>query len=358
MDMKKTLCLNMIVKNEREVIERSLGSIKHKIDSWAIVDTGSTDGTQEAIREFMKDLPGELIERPWVDFEHNRNEALDLAQGKGDYVLFIDADEEWVIEKDFNVSEFESDFYTVKIRDQNVDLHRILIIKNDPHWRWEGVLHEEIRPGRNVTGEMLEGVMNYGQKRDGQRAKDPKCYQKDAEILQKAFDKKPTPRYAFYLAQSYGAARDFVSALKYYEKRAAMGGFRDEVYWSLFCVGCLQEELGYPPETIIRSYNKAFEFEQNRAEALHHLAYFYHKNSNHFMGYIVSRQGLEIPIPYAMMYTLREIYDHLLLYRFACCAHFIGKLDEAKAAYEKLLANPNLPDHCRTVVANNLKILR
>jgi glycosyltransferase involved in cell wall biosynthesis len=58
-----------------------------------IVDTGSTDGTQELIREALADLPGALIERPWVDFAHNRNEALAAARGRCDYILLIDADD-------------------------------------------------------------------------------------------------------------------------------------------------------------------------------------------------------------------------------------------------------------------------
>ena len=74
------ICLNMIVKNESRVIERCLRSAKPFIHSWAISDTGSTDGTQDIIRRVMADVPGELIERPWVDFAHNRNQALELAK--------------------------------------------------------------------------------------------------------------------------------------------------------------------------------------------------------------------------------------------------------------------------------------
>ena len=88
-----TICLNMIVKNESHVICRCLASVKPFITHWVIVDTGSTDGTQAIIQDYLKDVPGQLYERPWVDFSHNRNEALGLAQGAADYVLFIDADQ-------------------------------------------------------------------------------------------------------------------------------------------------------------------------------------------------------------------------------------------------------------------------
>jgi glycosyltransferase involved in cell wall biosynthesis len=43
----KSVCLNMIVKNESKVIERCLRSVKGCIDYWVIVDTGSTDDTQK-----------------------------------------------------------------------------------------------------------------------------------------------------------------------------------------------------------------------------------------------------------------------------------------------------------------------
>ena len=90
---RQKICLSMIVKNEASVIRRCLESVRPLIDYWIIVDTGSVDGTQDIIREFFQDIPGELHERPWVDFAHNRSEALALARNHGDYSLIIDADD-------------------------------------------------------------------------------------------------------------------------------------------------------------------------------------------------------------------------------------------------------------------------
>ena len=88
------VCLNMIVKNEAHVIRRCLDSVLPHIDTWVIVDTGSTDGTQELIRDYFAKAgkPGELHERPWKDFGHNRDEALQMARSKARYTMFIDAD--------------------------------------------------------------------------------------------------------------------------------------------------------------------------------------------------------------------------------------------------------------------------
>src|SRR5580692_5161489 len=91
--MSRSICLNMIVKNEASVTRRCLDSVRPFVSSWAIVDTGSTDGTQDVIRAHLRDLPGELFERPWRDFGTNRSEAIELARARADYLIIIDADE-------------------------------------------------------------------------------------------------------------------------------------------------------------------------------------------------------------------------------------------------------------------------
>ena len=139
---KPTVCLNMIVKNETEVIRRCLGSSKPLIDYWVIVDTGSTDGTQEMIKDFMKDIPGELHERPWKNFAHNRNEALELAKGKADYVLIIDADDVFEYPSDYKWPELKMDGYFIQVQDCGTNYERFHLISNHIKWKWEGVLHE------------------------------------------------------------------------------------------------------------------------------------------------------------------------------------------------------------------------
>ena len=52
----------MIVKNESHIIKECLESVSPYIDYWVIADNGSTDGTQDLIKEFFdeKGIPGGL----------------------------------------------------------------------------------------------------------------------------------------------------------------------------------------------------------------------------------------------------------------------------------------------------------
>ena len=92
----------MIVKDEAHIVHEALECTRGLIDTYCIVDTGSSDNTIEAIRNFYKPhgIEGEIHERPWVDFGTNRSQALDLCRGKMDYILVIDADDRMTFPED------------------------------------------------------------------------------------------------------------------------------------------------------------------------------------------------------------------------------------------------------------------
>ena len=114
---RPAICLNMIVRNEAHIVEEVLDAVAPYISSWVIVDTGSNDGTQDLIRNHMARLgiPGELYERPWRNFGHNRTEALTLAQGHGDYIWVMDADDTVVGTPDF--TQLGADIYRLRVVD-------------------------------------------------------------------------------------------------------------------------------------------------------------------------------------------------------------------------------------------------
>jgi len=332
----------MIVKNESKVIERCLNSVKPIIDYWVIVDTGSDDGTQEIIKNCMKGIPGELCERPWENFAHNRNEALGLAQGKGDYVLFIDADEEFVYDENFVMPCLDMDSYFINIEFGGTRYYRLLLVNNQFDWKWKGVVHEYLDSSALGKG-ILKGVTNVV-RTDGSRSQNPEKFRNDAKTLKKALETEPNnARYVFYLAQSYKDAGEMELALRFYGKRAEMGGWDQEVFWALYQVAFLQDQLEMPMDVVVKGYTDAYLYRPTRAEPLARLATYFRLQRNYLMAYAVADVGALISKPDDVLMLEEWVYDYWLTYERAFNGYWIGRHEESYELCKELLENPKCP---------------
>lgn len=355
----KTICLNMIVKNEARIIERTLASVKDLIHYWVIVDTGSTDGTQEVIKQFLQEIPGELHERPWVDFGHNRNEALDLAKNHCDYVLFMDADEVLMLSNDFAMPDLLEDAYSFLIQQAGTGTtyQRVLLINNHLSWKWQGVLHEVITGPLTATKASFPGaiVLSYT---EGFRSQDPQKYVKDVEILEQALKEDPSnTRYVYYLAQSYLHVPNYEKALEYYTKRALMGGWDQECFFSMYCMGLIQEILQRPIDEILKSYFAAYHFRTSRAEPLYRIAQKCMEVKDYQTGYLFSLAALDLPLSNDSVFVENWIYEWGALLQFAECSYVLGKYQETKEAIYRLLLAPTLPQETKEQLKRNLTLI-
>ena len=353
---QQILCLNMIVKNEVPVVTRCLTSVRPFIDYWVIVDTGSTDGTQDAIRTLMADLPGELYERPWRDFAHNRTEALELAQSHGDYVLIIDADDVLEFEPEFKMPVLQADSYMLRIADGSTRYNRTQIVRAALPWRWRGVLHEFLTCDDARTSGLLDGLL-LRRKHDGARQRDPQTYRQDAEVLYAALQTESDPfmqsRYQFYLAQSYRDCGEMTKALQAYLKRAELGFWTDEVFISLFEAGRIQESKGASFEEVVDAYLRASDVAAHRAEALHAASRLCRVKEKFAEGCEYARRGLAIESPADGLYVEDWIYDYALLDEFAVNAFWVGAFEDSLLACERILRERKCPEAERARIERN-----
>src|SRR3954454_2250605 len=153
-----TICLCMIVRDEAEVLAACLRSVLPLIDTWVICDTGSTDGTQDLVRRELASFPGELHERPWVDFAHNRTEVMELARGKADYLLVLDAD--CTIEAAQGaLAELDADAYHLRHDEAAAEYHSKSLVSGRLPWHYVGEVHEYIASTEDHTTGRLDGVV-------------------------------------------------------------------------------------------------------------------------------------------------------------------------------------------------------
>ncbi len=348
------ICLNMIVRNEAHIVHEVLDAVSPYVSSWVIVDTGSDDGTQETIRAHMRALgiPGELHEREWRNFGHNRTEALELARGHGDYIWVMDADDMVVGTLDFRG--LTADCYALRYG-SDFSYWRKQVFRSGLPWRYEGVVHEYAVCDAPATDARLEGDYYIDSRRLGGRNLDPKKYERDRDLLLAEVARNPDDaRSVFYLAQSYYDAGDPENALEWYRRRAEMGGWDEEVYYSLFRCGECQVLLGASWPEVQDAFLRAWEHRPVRAEPLHGLARQYRIEGRYQLGYLFAERAASIALPADdALFVGADVYAWRARDEQAICAFWIGKPMESFALCRLALANPDLPDDERERVAEN-----
>lgn len=352
--MRRTVCLNMIVKDEARVIRRCLDSVRQFVDYWVIVDTGSTDGTQDIIRAALGDIPGELHERPWRDFGHNRTEALALARAKADYLLFIDADDLLRTHDGFTWPHLVQDAYYLHVEDAGTMYSRGALVSTRLQWCWAGVIHEYLTAAPAAQFTQLEWP-RIVRLRDGARARDPKTYEKDAAILEAALVREPdNARYVFYLAQSRFDAGQFESALDAYRRRVDMGGWPDEVFYSRYRAALCFARLGRPYEQVRDAYEACFRAHPHRAEPLVRAATLARNFERFSDAYVLARRGAGIPIPATdALFVENADYEFRALDEQAIAAFYVGFPEESFNLCTELLERRELPEGERPRIEKN-----
>lgn len=345
------LCLSMIVKNESHIILECLNSIYKEIDYWIIVDTGSTDNTKEIITNFFKEknIPGELHERPWVSFGHNRTEALDLCKGKAHYAFMIDADDYLVGSLNFK-PDLNIDGYILRMGREDFSWWRSQIFKLDSGWKYVGVLHEyaSCEKPQPVLAK-LDGNYRVVARTEGARnlgISPVEKYKKDAETLEKALEMEPgNVRYQFYLAQSYFDSQQWEKAEAAYKKRVEMGGWEEEVYYSYYRIAVTKSMMNRSWEEIMAAFLEAFNSRPSRAEPLFHIAQIYRMKFNKpALAYLFAKMAAEIPYPgNDILFVPDIIYKFGILDEIASTAYYAGNPIVGHAACTKLLKENRVP---------------
>jgi glycosyltransferase involved in cell wall biosynthesis len=334
----------MIVRNEAHVLRRCLASVGPIADHWVIVDTGSTDRTRDVVRDCMRALPGSLVERPWVDFGHNRTEAFEYARQYADYVLVIDADETLEVAENFHKSSLTRDAYKVEVRYGSTAYVRTQLLRSSLPWRYVGKVHEYAWCETARAEEVVAGL-RINVRHDGARSRDPHTYRRDALLLESALLEDPdNPRTVFYLAQSYRDSGDLDLAIRYYRQRAGMGGWADEVWFSLYQIARLRERLDHAWGEVLEDYLAASEFQPDRAEPLYSIGQHYTAAGAFHLAHMFLAQAMSVRCPgIDRLFINRAVYDYLLPLDYAAACGAVGRRADAVAICNRLLRSGVLP---------------
>jgi len=366
--MKKTITLCMIVKNESHIILECLNTIYKYLDYWVVCDTGSTDGTQDIIRNFFKEkgIPGEIVQHEWKGFGHNRTEAFRACEGKADYAFVIDADDYVDGTMPFDKENMDADVYALRMGRPDFSWWRNQVFNlNAGKWEYVGVLHEYARCDKqNLVAKQLIGNYRVVARTMGARNLNItpiEKYKKDAETLEKALLEEPdNQRYHFYLAQSYFDSQQWAKAEEQYARRASMGGWQEEAYYSIYRIALCKAMQEKPWPEVQQAFLDAYNYRPCRAEPLYHIAQVYRQKFNMpVLAFMFARAAADIPFPSQdILFVADAIYKYALLDEIAATAFYAGYPVIGYEACMKLLQENNLPNSEVPRIQSNLESYR
>lgn len=146
LDTRPRVSATLIVRDESKHIDDCLASLTGVVDEIIVVDTGSRDDTVARASRY----PVSLHAYPWCDdFSAARNFAIE--QARGDWLLYIDADERLQIpDPAIWASVIHDDSklawrLLLSLRDGWTPCPELRLFRNHPLIRFRGVIHESVR---------------------------------------------------------------------------------------------------------------------------------------------------------------------------------------------------------------------
>lgn len=373
--MPVKICVNLIVRDEEDNMAQCFASLGGIPDAYAICDTGSKDNTINKIKEVAekRNLPGEVISEEWRHFGHNRSLALRHAEAVTKridpnatwYALFMDADNR-AHSYDGKMGHYEldkekltHDSYDVEMRSGGTSYHFIWLCRLDPKkkWKWVGRRHETCTPDGqwSCKSDTLKGGYVVSG-RNGFRKKNPYTYAEDlCEFLKDLKDDPKNDRAMFYAAQS---ARDtgFPDVAKqYYKRRAAMGGWQEEVYESLLWLARSKMDKDPEDPKCWKLFMEAIQASPGRYEAPYYLVKMCRDKKAWQLGWNIAQATLARSDPYRPLFLDRSIQDYKFFDEASLCAFYAGEKKKYIELANKALSSPSIDTGTRKRVEANLQ---
>lgn len=321
-----TIGLVVLVRDEADQIAEFAAAVKPHIAAWTIIDTGSTDGTSEAVEKAFADIPGVLHRREWVSFAHNRTEALELAKGTADYLLMLDADHR--LHAEGPMPNLTDDSYLIKIGG-DFEWRLPLLVKGDLDWRYEGAAHAYLTGGDGRTQGDLDALWIESPRKESPRSDK---IERDALLLEADID----PRTVFYLAQTYRDLGHKREAADLYRLRVRISAAnQQDVFWACYQEGLLRLEID-GLAAAVPVLLEAWQRRPTRSESLWKLAREYRLSGQPDLALLFANQAVAVPDTTDNGFVLRWIYRWGARMERALAAEATGDTETAAADFQLL----------------------
>ena len=364
MEEKVYLSAAIICKNEEDVIQRCLKLILPHVDEIKICDTGSTDNTIKLIEEL-----GESKITLYTDYQWNKNfaEARNHVNKKctGEWILSVDCDSifKTTINIKSHLKQLSSDITVVKVFNDwgSCQFYFPKLYRNLPDIYYKYNYHNILVWPPN-TKILVTQDISFNEKRSSKSNIGRTDRQKD---LIEYFDRMnledpANTRGWFYSAQTHFDNKNYEVAIEKYQKRVDLGGWAEEVYYSLYKIGLCKLVRGQSMDLVIDAFLKAHSFRPTRLEALYQIVRYCRTTNQKARGFKCGILGFEACItgrpPNDFLFLEIPLYQYKFADELSVCAYWAGQYHLSLILNKAILANNEmLPDKDKERIDKNLE---
>jgi len=212
--------------------------------------------------------------------------------------------------------------------------------RTDKGWRYQGRVHEYLSgpsgrgaPTLRVPSSYIKFKVTDPERRGAREYI-------ILNILQQEVAEKPRDtRSSFYLARTYNVVGNHSAALAEFERRVSLGGWKEEVYESLYAIAWQKDALKRPWFEVQQAFLDAHNHSPERAEPLYAVASHYYKARQHSLAFLFASHAASLSYPVgASLWVQADVYSWQCLMIVGMTGLEVHKEKEGATALLRALA--------------------
>jgi len=200
----------------------------------------------------------------------------------------------------------------------------IRIVKNNGKFSYWGVTHEYIQMPDDAIKESISKNMIFIDDIGDGGAKNDK-FIRDIRLLKQGLTEHPNnDRYTFYLANSYKDSNQYTEAIETYKKRIQIGGWKQEVWYSYYCIGLCYKHLNNM-ESAIGYWLQGYNYLPERIENIYEIINYYRCIGNNNLVdvfYNMAKNSSKSINQEDQLFFKKDVYDYKLDYEFSIAGYY------------------------------------